>query len=122
MSAEARLMIVKDEPLIAMMIEEMAGEIGWAVDASLHTEAAAFAFLNTNEPVLAVLDINLGLTTSLGIAAACHDRNIPVVFTTGYTAADVPIQCGNAPVLAKPFSTEELARPIKRGLQQHAHA
>ena len=122
MYAGAGLMIVEDEPLIAMMIEEMAGEIGWTVEGSLHSEADAFAFLNDNQPLLAVLDINLGLTTSLGVAAACHDRNIPVVFTTGYTAADVPPQCGNAPVLAKPFSTEELARAIKRGLQQHAHA
>jgi len=118
----AGLMIVEDEPLIAMMIEEMADEIGWPVGGSLHTEADAFAFLNAHQPAIAVLDINLGLTTSLGIAAACHDRNIPVVFTTGYTAADVPSQCGNAPVLAKPFSTQELAVAIKRGLQQHAHA
>ena len=122
MSDIAGLMIVEDEPLIAMMIEEMADEIGWPVGGSLHTEADAFAFLNAHQPAIAVLDINLGLTTSLGIAAACHDRNIPVVFTTGYTAADVPSQCGNAPVLAKPFSTQELAVAIKRGLQQHAHA
>ncbi|MDB5623307.1 MAG: response regulator [Devosia sp.] len=122
MSDNAELMIVEDEPLIAMMIEEMADEIGWPVGGCLHTEADAFTYLNAHRPALAVLDINLGLTTSLGIAAACHDRKIPVVFTTGYTAADVPPQCGNAPVLAKPFSTEELARAIQRGLEQHAHA
>lgn len=118
----AGLMIVEDEPLIAMMIEDMADEIGWTVQASLHSEAEAFVFLNANQPSLAVLDINLGMTTSLGLAAACHDRNIPVVFTTGYAAADIPTQCGDTPVLAKPFSTDELARAIKQGLQQHAHA
>ena len=118
----AGLMIVEDEPLIAMMIEDMAGEIGWTVQASLHSEAEAVAFLSANQRMLAVLDINLGMTTSLGLAAACHDRNIPVVFTTGYAAADIPTQCGDAPVLAKPFSTDELAQAIKQGLQQHAHA
>ena len=122
MSNPAAIMIVEDEPLIAMMIEEMANDLGWAVGACLHTEADAFAFLNAHNPCIAVLDINLGLTTSLAVAAACRDRDIPVVFTTGYTASDIPPQCGNAPVLAKPFSTDELALALRRGLQQHARA
>ncbi|WP_172122143.1 SOS response-associated peptidase family protein [Devosia sp. 919] len=106
MTATAGLMIVEDQPLIAMMIEEMAAGLGWVVDGILYSEADALTFLDANRPHLALLDTNLGLTTSLQVAAACQERKIPVVFTTGYKAADVLAQCGNAPVLAKPFSTD----------------
>lgn len=111
-----RLIVVEDEPLIAVMIEEMAQDLGWAVGGSAHTEAAAFSLLDSSEPSLALLDINLGSTTSLGIAATCLDRHIPIVFMTGYTARDVPPQCGNAPVVIKPFTQEQLDRAIHRAL------
>jgi CheY-like chemotaxis protein len=108
------LIIVEDEPIIAIMIEDLVRELGWTVDGSAHTEANAFGLLANCSPKLALLDINLGLTTSLAVAASCRDRHIPIVFMTGYTAKDVPVQCGDAPVLAKPFSPEELERALRR--------
>jgi CheY-like chemotaxis protein len=108
------LLIVEDEPLISMMIEEMVDELGWTVVGSAHNEANAFQLLNGSRPHVALLDINLGLTTSLAVASTCKDRGIFVIFTTGYTARDVPRQCGNAPILAKPFSTQELEQALAR--------
>ena len=108
------LLIVEDEPLISMMIEEMAGDIGWTVVGSAYSEANAFELLNRSKPHVALLDINLGLTTSLAVASTCRERGISVIFTTGYTAQDVPSQCGNAPVLAKPFSFEDLQQALEK--------
>jgi CheY-like chemotaxis protein len=110
------LIVVEDEPIIAMMIEDLAQELGWTVEGSAHTEAEAFGLLNSCSPQLALLDINLGLTTSLAVASSCRDRRIPVVFMTGYCARDVPIQCGDAPILAKPFSPDDLERALRRAL------
>ena len=110
------LIVVEDEPIIAMMIEDLAQELGWTVEGSAHTEAEAFSLLDKCRPQLALLDINLGLTTSLAVASSCRDRHIPVVFMTGYTARDVPSQCGDAPVLAKPFSPDDLGRALERAL------
>lgn len=108
------LLIVEDEPLISMMLEEMASELGWTVLGSAHTEANAFELLNNSQPEVALLDINLGLTTSLAVASTCKDRGIFVIFTTGYTARDIPSQCGDAPILAKPFTPDELKQALKR--------
>ncbi len=108
------LLIVEDEPLISMMLEQMVGDLGWTVVGSAHTEANAFELLNHSQPQVALLDINLGLTTSLAVASTCKDRGIFVIFTTGYTARDVPSQCGNAPILAKPFTPDDLAQALKR--------
>lgn len=110
------LIVVEDEPILAMMIGETVQDLGWTVDGSACSEEAAFHVLAGCHPKLALLDIHLGLTTSLAIASACRDRHIPVVFMTAYTAKDVPPQCGDAPVLAKPFSSEELERAIRRAL------
>lgn len=110
------LILVEDEPLLAMMLGESVQELGWIVEGTARTEADAFAVLGKCHPELALLDIHLGLTTSLAIASACRDRHIPVVFMTGYTARDVPSQCGNAPILSKPFSSDELERAIGRAL------
>ena len=111
------LIVVEDEPLISVMIEQMAQDLGWAVQGSAYTEESAFDLLNASTPALALLDINLGLATSLAVAAACRDRQIPVVFMTGYTARDIPAQCGNAPVVSKPFTQEELDLAIHRALE-----
>lgn len=110
------LIVVEDEPLLAMMIEDIVQDLGWTVDGSAHTEAEAFTVLARCAPTLALLDINLGLTTSLAVACTCRDRHIAVVFMTGYTARDVPLQCGDAPILTKPFSTDDLQQAIKRAI------
>lgn len=108
------LIIVEDEPLISMMMEDTARDLGWIVAGSAHSEADAFGLLERCHPSVALLDINLGLTTSLAVASSCRDRGIAVIFVTGYTARDVPLQCEDAPILAKPFSSVELERCLKR--------
>jgi CheY-like chemotaxis protein len=121
-NAAQSLIVVEDEPIISIMIEELVQELGWTVDGSAQSEAAAFDLLGTCSPQLALLDINLGLTTSLAVAASCRDRHIPIVFMTGYTASDIPDQCGDDPVLAKPFSPDALDRALRRALQKNSEA
>jgi|GEM_PF-618021 len=110
------LIVVEDEPILAAMIGEIIQDLGWDVEGTACSEADAFIVLEKSHPQLAVLDIHIGMTTSLAIASACRDRSIPVLFMTGYTAGDVPAQCGDAPILAKPFTSEDLERAIKRAM------
>ncbi|MBW4653413.1 MAG: response regulator [Kaiparowitsia implicata GSE-PSE-MK54-09C] len=114
--ATRSVIVVEDEPLVTMLIEDMVSELGWQIAATAQTEAAALHVLEHCTPTLAILDINLGQQTSLVVAEVCRSRRIPVVFTTGYMAGDVPPECGDAPVLSKPFSLEELATALQRGL------
>jgi CheY-like chemotaxis protein len=113
-----QILVVEDEPLISMMIEEMVVDLGWEIVGSVHTEYDAIAALDVCAPTLAILDINIGPTTSLAVAALCKMRGVPIVFTTGYIARDIPEACGSAPVLAKPFSKAELASTMQRAFAQ----
>lgn len=109
-----RIMVAEDEPLIAIMLEEMLRELGWEVSGTAYTEPEAMAQLDICQPSLAILDINLGGNTSLDVAAKCVERGIPIVFTTGYTAQDLPPECVGSPILAKPYSMAELEACLER--------
>ena len=110
------VILVEDEPFIAIMVEEMLAELGCDLAGTAHSENEAFDLLTKGNVSLALLDIELGAANSLAVADSCRDRNIPIVFMTGYTARDVPSQCGDAPILTKPFSEGELQRAIERAL------
>jgi hypothetical protein len=46
-TTDQSLIVVEDEPLIAMMIAELVEELGWSVEGSAHTEAGTLGLLNT---------------------------------------------------------------------------
>jgi len=108
------IIVVEDELLVAMMIEEMLEEVGWRSIGKAQNENEALALLKLARPDAALLDVNLGSTTSLSVAAACRALNIPVAFVTGFIARDLPPECGNAPILPKPFSLVELSQTLAR--------
>ena len=109
-----RMLIVEDQPLIAVMLEELAITLGWEVAAIAYSAVGAMMALDHVTPTLAVLDIDLGeSTTSLGVAARCDARNIPVIFITGSGPSEIPHECANTPVLIKPFSEEAFASAVR---------
>jgi CheY-like chemotaxis protein len=110
------IIIVEDQPLIACMLEDLAASLGWEVVATAYSADAALTALDHVAPTLAVLDIDLGDSTSLGVAALCDTLNIPVVFVTGYAPGQVPPECGDAPVLSKPFSEEQFADALRQAV------
>jgi CheY-like chemotaxis protein len=107
------LVVVEDEPLIAMMIEEMVADGGWQPIGLALNEQEALAMIGTYRPDAALLDIVLGKSTSMAVAAFCRNLHIPIIFVTGLAANDLPLECGEAPVLAKPFSSDELIRALE---------
>ena len=112
-----QILIVEDQPLISMMMEEMAAELGWE-PASAYTSEDALKELATILPALAILDIQFANTTSLEVAAQCRALDIPIVFTTGLSADDIPKDCRDAPILNKPFSEDDFANAVQRAMAQ----
>src|SRR5437764_10549438 len=83
----ARVLIVEDEPLLAMMLEDMVLQLGHSVAEILDNLASATAAVENSHFDIAVLDVNLRGQKSFPVAEALASRNIPFLFATGYGRA-----------------------------------
>lgn len=111
-----RVLIVEDEMLVAMLLEDMLGELGYRVAGCKHSLDSALAFSKEGAFDCAVLDVNLNGRLSFPIARVLRERNIPFIFASGYGAAGVDEQFKAVQVLSKPFTIEEIGRSLSTAL------
>jgi CheY-like chemotaxis protein len=108
-----RVLLVEDEPIIAMSVDDMLSDLGCIVVGPA-LSAAEGAKLARNEQIdAALLDINMGDGPSFPIAAILQERNIPFSFATGYGRTGLPADLGHVPVLAKPYTQDRLAETLR---------
>lgn len=103
-----RVFVVEDNAILAIMLEDMLGDLGCAVAAIGSDLAGAKDIAATVAADVAVLDINIAGEASFPVADILAGRGIPFVFATGYNQARLPERFGVAPFLSKPFLPEEL--------------
>ena len=108
-----RLLVVEDEPLIAMMIGDMLHDFGCAVVGPTRSVEHALALLEQEGVDAALLDVNLSDGRhSYPVAEALRMRGIPFAFVTGYGVAGITADFRGVPVLQKPFVADHLRRVI----------
>ncbi|MEO5806464.1 response regulator [Devosia sp.] len=115
-AGNGEVLVVEDEPLVALMIEDMLTDMGFTVAAVVHTEPAAQDALAKHRPRLAILDFELGRGNSLDLIAQCRTNGTAVIVATGHTAAELPEECRDSPILTKPFSIEQLSAALEQAL------
>lgn len=115
----ARVMIIEDEPLIALDIENVVTEIGHSVVGIAPTRTDAVALARDQKPGLVLADIQLADGSS-GIDAVndiLKDLNIPVIFITAYPER---LLTGERPepafLITKPFKPEMVKAVISQAL------
>ena len=107
-----RVLVVEDEAMIAMMIEDMLGDLGFTVVAIASRLDEAVEKASSLAFDVALLDVNLHGHPSLPVAETLSRRRIPFVFATGYRDTFLPDPLRSAPVLAKPFQRDDLRRAL----------
>ena len=111
-----RVLIVEDEPLVAMLLEDMLSDLGCVVvgvagsvtEAVTHAKGAALD--------VAILDVNLGTQSSAPVAEALSARSVPFVFATGYGESGVPEAFRGRPALQKPYGMQDVARLLAQAV------
>ncbi len=112
-----RILIVEDEPLIALDIEATLADAGARILGPVHSEAAAMALVDAAvsdaDGALkidrAVLDVHLGDNTCEAVAARLTSLKVPFVFHSGFARDTEPFVARSAaPHLRKPASAEAL--------------
>ncbi|KQV55614.1 MULTISPECIES: response regulator [unclassified Caulobacter] len=115
MKPPSKVMIVEDEALVAMMVEDMLGDLGCEVAGSFGAVDDALAWLDSGQPAPdgAVLDVNIGGEMVFPVAEALREQGVPFVFATGY--GDLPRRgFENVEVLAKPINVGALRQAIDK--------
>ncbi|GAA4034581.1 response regulator [Sphingomonas rosea] len=112
MAEPRRLLLVEDEPVIAFALEDIVLDMGFEVVGPVYRLAEGLVAAAGEEFEGAILDVNLNEQTSYPIAAVLAERGIPFLFATGYAEGGIDWP-GDAPVIAKPYSREQLAAALR---------
>jgi CheY-like chemotaxis protein len=111
--SSARVLLVEDEGLVALMIEDMLEELGLKVVASAAHVKKACELATAGSFDLALLDVNLAGEVVFPVARILRERRIPFLFSTGYGATPLGEEFRNAPAIGKPFSIEQLNEKLR---------
>lgn len=108
----ARVLVVEDELLIAMLIEDYLGELGYEVVGPAMRLERGLELARTERLDFAVLDINLSSQLSFPIADILRERGIPFIFATGGGRRGLEGRHEDAVMLHKPFDLSDLERAL----------
>ncbi|WP_300972932.1 HWE histidine kinase domain-containing protein [Sphingomonas sp. LHG3406-1] len=113
--AGCSVLLVEDNMLIALEAEDMLRALGAAEVEAASTLAAAEALLARGSFDFAMLDINLGQSTTFDLATRLGEARVPYVFASGY-GEEVALQAKSptAVVLQKPYQKEHLRNGVKQ--------
>lgn len=119
-----KVLIVEDEPLLAMDLEAQLREMGHTVIGMASDAEAALRLAERQPPDLALVDLNLhdGLTGPQIAAELSRDKSMIVVFVTGSPDQIPPDYAGAIGAITKPWSPEALEQAVLpvRSHQRHS--
>ena len=113
---KCRVLVVEDEPMIAMMFDEMIQDFGSEAIGPVSQMKEALRLASTAELDAAVLDINLGGAVVYPVADALEERGVPLIFATGYRPDALPARFAQRTALPKPFTYATLAAALDAAL------
>ncbi|WP_370677987.1 response regulator [Pleomorphomonas sp. PLEO] len=109
MTGDKRILILEDEPLIAMDLEDLLVANGYTVVGPYSAAPEALGSLDQLKPHAALLDVYLFNGLSFEVARELKRRNIPFAFMTGLVVSDLlPADLAGARVILKPYNEKEL--------------
>jgi CheY-like chemotaxis protein len=108
----ARIMVVEDEALIAALVDEWLGELGYTMVGPARSVAAAMALLEDAPPDGVILDVSLGNETSYAVADKLTAMGVPFAFSTGHPDNDLLPRYRGRLTLSKPFDFDDLERVV----------
>lgn len=112
-SRQRRILVVEDEPLIAMEIEAELEAAGFQlVGPAYHIESAKQAIAEEKYDAV-LLDANLGGHRVDELAESLEEKGVPFVFVTGYGREALPAKFQTARLITKPFHTGHIASVLQ---------
>jgi len=118
--AGKRVIVVEDEPLVAMDLESCLAASGCEVVGTAGTVGEAKTLCAEAACDAALIDVNLAGQPVDELAATLTKRNIPFAFVTGYGREALPQGFRDALVVGKPFDEAALIATVELLIYQSA--
>ena len=115
-----RILIVEDDPFIALALEETLREHGLLIAGVARKLKQALNLIDSETIDLALLDVNIGEDKIDPVADILAARNCPFVFTTGYGRAGLPETHASRLIVEKPFYIDEVLTALRSELTSGA--
>lgn len=112
------ILVVEDEPLIAMMLEDFLESLGHAVRATCESLEDAMLHADKGDFDIAILDVNLKGESVWPVAERLRDKQIPFVLATGGHVEPPPAQFANVPVIEKPYTVDRVTPALEAAFAQ----
>lgn len=109
------ILIVEDDPFVLLHLEMMIERNGFGAITTASNVADALAAIETSDPDVAILDVNLRGQMVFPVARALRERGTPFAFVTAYAndAALFPPDLQDVPRCAKPLDADELMDTVR---------
>ena len=108
-----RILIVEDEPMIALDLEDMLADADFEIAGVAATLETALHFIENRSFDAALLDANLNGTSAAPAAAALQARSLPYVVLSGYSTGQQPPALRQAVVLTKPVDPALVVQALR---------
>ena len=107
-----RILIVEDEPLTAFDNENILGDAGYEIVATVDDLDEALRVLEREKVHLILSDVRLrGDRTGIELAHAAKEKGVPTLFATGHSypgASEIAVGC-----VRKPYTERQLCKAIE---------
>ncbi len=108
------LLIVEDEPLLAMQLSHSLKDFGWNVlGVAGSIEDANRILHDTSRPDAAILDVDLGGSPVFPLARSLRRSGIPFIFCTGYEDLDYSSEFSSCTAVRKPATVQQIVRALR---------
>lgn len=110
------VLIVEDEPLIAMMLEDFLLSLGHEVRATCDSVGDALKAVQAGDFDVAILDVNLKGESVWPVAAELRDREIPFILASGGHVDPPPAEFAGVPMIDKPYTIDRVTPALEAAL------
>ena len=109
----ARILIVEDEPIIALSLQDLLVEAGFEVAGVTGRLRKAFALIEGAGCDAAIVDANLGGVSTSPAALALAARGVPFIVLSGYSSEQLQGDFPAALFMRKPCRPDKLIHALK---------
>jgi len=108
----ARILIVEDEPMIALNLEELLVSEGFAIAGVAEKLEKAMGLVDPGLCDAAIVDANLAGVSASPVASALTARGLPFIVLSGYSPEQLPDAFRGALFIKKPCRPNQIIRAL----------